>query len=67
MNQQEMTEFAKNNHCNDLISQVFYTHSRKFAFQRVGRGYNVYGEDGNFIKYFVSFGKMCEYIRGHDR
>lgn len=66
MKAHDMTNYAKQNNCENLISQVFYTGSGKFAFQRVGRGYNVYGWDGEFLKYFTSFGKMCDYIKEND-
>lgn len=64
MKAQEMIDYAKQNNCENLISQVFYTQDRRFAFQRVGRGYNVYGGEGySFIRYFTSFGKMCDFFK----
>ena len=50
-----------------MISQVFYTQHRNFAFQRVGRGYNLYGgEDLHFLRYFRSFVRMCDYMTKHE-
>lgn len=46
------------------ISLVFYTHDRKFAFQKVGIYYNLYnGLDGEFITEFISLDALCEYIK----
>lgn len=66
MKAQDMIDFAKQNNCENLISQVFYTDSRRFAFQRVGRGFNLYGHDGNFVMNFSSFSRMCEYIKENE-
>lgn len=48
-----------------MISPVFYTDDRKFAFQKVGDYYRVYDENGDFDREFRSFKTMCEYICGH--
>lgn len=45
------------------ISQVFWTVSRKFAFQKVGGCYRVYNQHGEFVTEFRSFDAMCEYIQ----
>lgn len=45
------------------ISEVFYTHDRKFCFQRVGNYWRLYGgPEGTFIQEFRSFASMNEYI-----
>ena len=45
------------------ISEVFYTHDRKFCFQRVGNYWRLYGgTEGSFIQEFRSFVAMNEYI-----
>ena len=44
------------------ISEPFYTNDRKFAFQRVGNYWRLYGWDGNFVREFRSFVSMNEYI-----
>ena len=45
------------------ISEVFYTHDRKFCFQRVGNYWRLYGdEDGHFIQEYRSFVAVQEHI-----
>ena len=45
------------------ISEVFYTHDRKFGFQRVGNYWRLYGgEDGHFIREYRSFVAVQEHI-----
>lgn len=45
------------------ISEVFYTHDRKFGFQRVGHYWRLYGgEDGHFIREYRSFVAVQEHI-----
>ena len=44
-------------------SEVFYTADRRFAFQRVGNYWRLYGgKEGSFIQEFRSFVAMNEYI-----
>lgn len=45
-----------------MISEVFYTGDRRWAFQRVGNYWNLYDENGYFHKDFRSFKAMYEYI-----
>ena len=47
---------------NGFISQVFWTADSKFAFQKVGNVWNLYGADGSFRKEFRSFMAMCLFI-----
>lgn len=44
------------------ISEPFFTHDRRFAFQRVDNYWRLYGWDGNFIQEFRSFVSMNEFI-----
>lgn len=44
------------------ISPVFYTANKRFAFQRIGNVYRLYGADGYFVKEFTSMKTMCDYI-----
>lgn len=50
----------------NLLSQVYWTGDKRFAFQRVGRYYRVYDHDGEFVKEFTGFEKMCEWISEQD-
>lgn len=45
-----------------MISPVFWTENRKYAFQFVGGFYRLYNEEGDFVKEFRSFKKMLAYI-----
>lgn len=46
-----------------MISNVYWTASQKFAFQKVDRFFRLYDEEGNFVTEFNSFSAMDEYIR----
>ena len=46
-----------------MISNVFWTEGREFAFQRVGDCWRVYKSDGEFDIEFRSFWAMCLYIQ----
>lgn len=48
---------------NALISEVFWTADKRFAFQRVGYYWNLYECDGSFRTEFRSFWDMQEYIQ----
>lgn len=45
------------------ISNVYWSTSGKFAFQKVGSCYMVFGDDGYFIAEFRTFKEMDEYIK----
>lgn len=47
-----------------FISQVFFTNDRDYAFQKVGKIWNLYSEENNwyFLKEFASFHSLCDYI-----
>lgn len=48
---------------NPEISPVFWAYNNKVAFQRVGKVYNVYDENGDFICEFKGFEKMCDWMK----
>ena len=50
-----------------MISQVFWTHTRKWAFQYVGGYFRVYDENGNYLTEFKDFEIMCDYILAQER
>lgn len=45
-----------------MISQVFWTEDGRWAFQKVGKVYNLYDQDGDFVDEFTNFWKMCDWI-----
>lgn len=47
-----------------IISQVFYTYDKRWAFQRVGGHWNLYDSNGDFEREFRSFKSMIEYMEG---
>lgn len=50
-----------------MISQVFYTDSRRYAFQRVGNHWRIYdGIEGDFLVELRSFELMCIWIKERD-
>lgn len=49
-----------------MISEVYYTRSGRFSFQRVDRYWRVYAEDGHVLVEFKTFALMDEYIRIND-
>lgn len=51
----------------DFISYTFVRGDKKWAFQRVGRWWNLYQEDGSFVKEFRSFKSMCDYMTMEDK
>lgn len=52
------------NQSDNFISETFYTSDEMFAFQKVGRYYELYDRDSGyaFLKEFTSFRSMQEYI-----
>lgn len=50
-----------------MISPVFWTASRKFAFQMVGNVYRLYNHMGDWLQDFKSFEGLCDYITINDR
>lgn len=50
-----------------MISPVFWNSSHTFAFQKVGKVYRVYDADGEFIKEFDSFDKLCDFFKLNER
>ena len=51
---------------NDFISFTFQRWDKKWSIQKVGNIWNLYGEDGYFVKEFRSFKAMHDYMRTED-
>lgn len=49
-----------------MISEVFYTGDRRWAFQRVGVYWNLYDYNGDFVREFRSFRKMTLFMERED-
>lgn len=45
-----------------FISKVFWRYDHKWAFQKVDNGWILYNDCGEYVRYFTSFQKMCEYM-----
>ena len=44
------------------ISDVWYLGDRAWAFQKVGKYYELYDHNGNFCREFTSFHEMTKFI-----